>query len=309
MNALRGDAVAAALLLDAAFGEPPASVHPTVMMGRAISAFEQVALSPKNPIPARLSGLALVLALPALVYLCTRALLRTMPRGLRRPLEAALIFTTLSMRGLAEAAAAAERELKNGRLNNARKRVGEFVGRDTEGLSESEVARAAVESVAENTSDGVVAPMLYGSLFGAPGALAYKALNTLDSMVGYRNSKYEQFGWASARLDDLANFAPSRMTAVATAVFGGPAAFRAALRFGALTESPNAGWAEAAFAGALGVRLGGANYYGGVPRNGPILGDGRQPAAGDIPRAVTLMRRCCISLAAVAFLAGRAGRG
>lgn len=309
MNVLRGTAATAALLLDATFGEPPASVHPTVLMGRAISVFEQAALSPKNPIPARLSGLVLALALPTLFYLCARAVLRLTPRGLRGPVEAALISTTLSMRGLAEAASVVEHELKNGRLNEARERVGEFVGRDTRDLSETAVARAAVESVAENTSDGVVAPMLYGSLFGAPGALAYKTVNTLDSMVGYRNSRYEQFGWASARLDDLANLAPSRATAMAAAVFGGPAVFRIVLRFGPLTASPNAGWVEAAFAGALGVRLGGANSYGGVPHVGPILGDGRQPAAHDIHRAVGLMRRCCVLLTVLVFLARRAGRG
>jgi adenosylcobinamide-phosphate synthase len=309
VNALRGDAAVAALLLDAAFGEPPATVHPTVMMGRAISVFEQVALSPKNPIPARLSGLALALALPTLVYLCARAILRLVPRSLRWPVEAALISTTLSMRGLAEAAVAVERELKNDRLNKARERVGEFVGRDTKDLSETGVARAAIESVAENTSDAVVAPMIYAFLFGASGVLAYKAVNTLDSMVGYRNVKYEQFGWASARLDDLANLAPSRVTAITAAIFGGPAAFRTALRFGPLTESPNAGWTEAAFAGALGVQLGGANSYGSVPNDGPILGDGRSPVTEDIPRAVRLMRCCCVLLAALAFLAGRAGRG
>ena len=150
----------------------------------------------------------------------------------------------------------------------ARTQVGHLVGRDTGDLSESEICRAAVESVAENTSDGVVAPMLYGVLFGAPGALAYKAVNTLDSMVGYRQPPYEDLGWASARLDDLANLAPSRLTMLSTAAISGRPlrTLLTAVRYGPLTASPNAGMAEAAFAGALGVKLGGANTYGGVLR-------------------------------------------
>jgi adenosylcobinamide-phosphate synthase len=167
------------------------------------------------------------------------------------------------------------------------------------------VCRAAVESVAENTSDGVVAPMLYGLLFGAPGALAYKAVNTLDSMVGYRKGPYEDLGWASARLDDLANLVPARATAIAATLSGRPAtALRTARKYGPLTASPNAGWAEAAFAGTLGVRLGGGNTYGGVTREGPVLGEGRSPAPRDIRRAVALMRRCCALLALMGFLAG-----
>src|SRR5919106_1174661 len=170
---------------------------------------------------------------------------------------------------------------------------------------------AAVESVAENTSDGVVAPMLYGVLFGAPGALAYKAVNTLDSMVGYRQPPYEDLGWASARLDDLANLAPSRLTMLSTAAVAGRPlrTLLIAVRYGPLTASPNAGMAEAAFAGALGIRLGGANTYGGVLREGPILGDGRLPAPDDIGGAVRLMRRCCVLAGILLFLAERVFRG
>jgi adenosylcobinamide-phosphate synthase len=224
---------------------------------------------------------------------------------------AALISTTLSMSGLAEAAQKVETGLREGRLERARTRVGHLVGRDTGDLSESEVCRAAVESVAENTSDGVVAPMLYGMLFGAPGALAYKAVNTLDSMVGYRQPPYEDLGWASARLDDLANLAPSRLTMLSTAAVAGLPlrTLLIAVRYGPLTASPNAGMAEAAFAGALGIRLGGANTYGGVLREGPILGDGRLPAPDDIGRAVRLMRRCCVLAGILLFLAERVFRG
>ena len=293
-----------ALVLDALFGEPPAALHPTVWMGCATSTFEKRALELQNPGSRRLAGVALALSLPALVFLSAQTIIGLAPRRLRWSLEAALISTTLSMRGLGEVAGAVERELRAGNLEQARARVGHMVGRDSADLPAPEVARAAVESVAENTSDGVVAPMLYGLLLGAPGALAYRAVNTLDSMVGYRRNLYEELGWASARLDDLANLVPSRVTALVTAaVSGHPAAtWRTALRCGPLTKSPNAGWAEAAFAGALGLRLGGRNSYGGVVREGPFLGDGRPPEPEDIPRSVRLMRRSCGSLAAAAFL-------
>jgi adenosylcobinamide-phosphate synthase len=298
--------VAAALLLDAAFGEPPEHLHPTVWMGRVISAFEKRALRLKTPEARKRAGAVLALSLPGLVFLSTASALNAAPHGLRWVLGAVLTSTTLSMRGLAEAAEAVERELRAGRLEGARERVGEFVGRDTGGLSEAEVCRAAVESVAENTSDGVVAPMLYGLLFGAPGALAYKAVNTLDSMVGYRKGPYKDLGWASARLDDLANLVPARATVVAAALSGRPATvLRTARKYGPLTASPNAGWAEAAFAGALGVRLGGINTYGCVTREGPILGEGRSPAPRDVGRAVALMRRCCALLALMGFLVGK----
>ncbi len=299
-----GGEVTAALALDALVGEPPEPIHPTVWMGRAISAFERRAVGLKSSHARRLAGIVLAAAFPALVYLAARTFLGLTPRPLRPALGAALLSTTLSMRGLAVAAGAVERGLRAGDLERARMEVGEMVGRDTERLAASEVARAAVESVAENASDGVVAPMLYGLLLGAPGALAYKTINTLDSMVGYRRGPYEELGWASARLDDLANLVPARATALAVAAVSGRSTrtLVTAQRYGPLTSSPNAGWTEAAFAGALGLRLGGSNAYGGVIREGPVLGCGRSPRPEDIRRAVGLMRRCCGLLAGVAVL-------
>jgi adenosylcobinamide-phosphate synthase len=306
-----GGQVAAALLLDALFGEPPEGVHPTVLMGRAISAFERTALELENPIPRRLAGVAIALSLPTLVFVSTSKVLDAIPARLRWTMGTALVSTTLSMRGLADAAASVERALRERRLDDARNRVGRFVGRDTQNLSGPEVCRAALESVAENTSDGVVAPMLYSMLFGAPGALAYKAVNTLDSMVGHPQPPHKELGWACARLDDLANLLPSRLTAFAVAAVSGSPyrTLRIAYLYGPLTRSPNAGMAEAAFAGALGVRLGGTNTYGGVLRKGPTLGDGRLPDSDDIRRAVSLMRRCCVLLGLLALLRARAGRG
>jgi adenosylcobinamide-phosphate synthase len=311
MKSLRGREIAAALLLDAIFGEPPEALHPTVGMGRAISAFERGALAPKDPRARYLAGIVLALSLPALVYVSVRKLLDLAPTHLRWVFEVALITTSLSMRGLGAAAGAVERGLRAGDLEQARCSASEMVGRDTARLPAPEIARAAVESVAENTSDGVVAPMLYGLLLGAPGALAYRAVNTLDSMVGYRAYPYAELGWASARLDDLANLGPARITALlVAAVSGRPSrTLETARRYGPLTRSPNAGWAEAAFAGALGSRLGGPNAYGGVVREGPILGDGRPPGPEEIRRSVRLMRRCCAAFAGAAFLAGGPRRG
>ena len=311
MRALRTDAVAAALLLDALFGEPPEALHPTVWMGRAISLYESGALRSKNPRLRYLAGVVLATTVPTLVCVVVRGLLDLTPSHFRLALEAALISTALSMRGLGEAAAAVERELRAGDIEQARARVSEIVGRDTAALPSPEISRAAVESVAENTSDGVIAPMLYGLLLGAPGALAYKALNTLDSMVGYRSHPYAELGWASARLDDLANLVPARLTAlVVAAVSGQPLrTLVTARRYGPLTASPNAGWVEAAFAGALDSRLGGANVYCGVVREGPTLGAGPPPGPEEIERSVRLMRRCCALLAVVAVLAGTVLRG
>src|SRR5829696_750831 len=311
MRSGNGGQVAAALIVDALFGEPPETVHPTVLMGRAISSYENRALSLEGPWARRVAGVALALSLPALVFVSARKIPYIVPRSLRWPFGVALISTTISMRGLARAAEGVLRELDEGSLEGARARVGGFVGRDTGGLSQSEVCRAAVESVAENTSDGVVAPMLYGLLFGVPGALAYKAVNTLDSMVGHPQAPYEELGWAPARLDDLANLAPARITALTVAAVSGRPflTLRITRRYGPLTRSPNAGMAEAAFAGAIGVRLGGANSYGGILREGPALGEGRDPAPEDIGRAVNLMRRCCILLGILALVAGTARRG
>jgi adenosylcobinamide-phosphate synthase len=311
MRPERGGQVAAALLLDAVLGEPPETIHPTVLMGLVISAFEKRALRIESPKSRRLAGIVLAVSAPSLVFVSTRKILGVVPCKPRWMIGTVLLSTTLSMRGLAEAAGDVEHELREGRLEMARTRLGHFVGRDKDDLSESEVCRAAVESVAENTSDGVVAPMFYGAFFGAPGALAYKAVNTLDSMVGYRHPPYEDLGWASARLDDLANLAPSRLTMLSTAAISGRplSTLLTALRYGPLTTSPNAGMAEAAFAGALGVRLGGANTYGGVLREGPILGDGRLPVPEDIRRAVGLMRRCCVLACLLVFLAERVFRG
>ncbi|ADG89278.1 cobalamin biosynthesis protein CobD [Thermobispora bispora] len=198
--------------------------------------------------------------------------------------------------------------LEAGDLRAARERLPHLCGRDPSGLDAGELARATVESLAENTSDAVVAPLFWGAVLGVPGLLAYRAVNTLDAMVGHRSPRYARFGWAAARLDDLANLVPARLTAWLTVLLagtaGGSARGAAAVlrRDGHRHPSPNAGRCEAAFAGALGVRLGGANRYGERVEHRPELGDGPRPSAGDIRRAVRLSR--AVSLAAVVLAAG-----
>ncbi len=196
-------------------------------------------------------------------------------------------------------------------LDAARQILPSLCGRDPAGLNAAEIARAVIESVAENTSDAVVAPLLWGAVAGPPGLAAYRAINTLDAMVGHRSPRYLRFGWASARLDDAANWIPARVTAAlavacAPLVPGGDprAALRTVRRDGGHHPSPNAGRCEeAAFAGcALGVRLGGRNSYGGIAEARPELGDGRAPEPGDIRRAVMLARAVTVSATALAVL-------
>lgn len=298
--------IPAALLADAALGEPPARLHPTVWMGHAAAAFDRLGHRARSRTGRRLTGLAAALAVPAAAYALTAALLRITPRPLRSPAEVAVVSLALSMRGLAAGALAVEAALERGDLASARERAAEIVGRDTGGLCEAELARAAAESVAENASDGVVAPMLYAALAGAPGAMAYRAVNTLDSMLGYRRGVYEDLGLVPARLDDLANLVPARLTALGVAaVSGSPLrTLRVVRRYGGLHPSPNAGRAEAAFAGALGVSLGGDSYYGGELRGGEKIGVGPAATTGDIRRSVALMRRACVALALALWLAG-----
>jgi adenosylcobinamide-phosphate synthase len=188
------------------------------------------------------------------------------------------------------------------RLADARARLTHLVGRDTSRLAEPEVVRAAVESLAENTSDAVVAPLLWGAVAGVPGLLGYRAANTLDAMVGHRSARYERFGWAAARLDDLLNIPGSRLTAALAVLLGEDrrGAWRAWRRDGARHPSPNAGPVEAAFAGALAIRLGGTNVYGSRTEHRAILGDGRVPVRQDLHRARRLARRVGLAAAGIA---------
>ncbi|MDR7300832.1 cobalamin biosynthesis protein [Haloactinomyces albus] len=210
--------------------------------------------------------------------------------------------------------AAMARVLEEGEVEIARGRLGNLCGRRSEHLDAQELARASVESMAENTSDAVVAPLVWGAVAGVPGLVGYRAVNTLDAMVGNRGTRYRNFGWASARCDDIANLVPSRLAA-ALASLGAPVvggsvadAWRTWRRDASAHPSPNAGQIEAAFAGALGVRLGGRIAYGHAVESRPVLGRGRAAEVGDVARSVRLSRAICRAsgglAAGVALLAG-----
>ena len=216
-------------------------------------------------------------------------------------------WAVLGGTSLAREAQAIGRLLDDGDLAAARRRLPALCGRDPDRLDAAGLARAAVESVAENTSDAVVAPLLWGAVLGLPGLLGYRAVNTLDAMIGHHSPRYERFGWAAARLDDAANLIPARVTGLlaaglAPAVGGSPRhALRVLRRDGGKHPSPNAGRCEAAFAGSLAVQLGGQNVYHGRTDQRGLLGDGGPPDTADIARAVRLSR--LVSAAAVLLAA------
>lgn len=226
---------------------------------------------------------------------------------------AAATWIVLGGRSLARESEAIADDLAAGDLAGARLRVSNLVSRDPESLDANDIARATLESVAENTSDAVVAPLFWGAVAGIPGLLAYRAVNTLDAMVGYRNDRYRNFGWAAAKLDDLANWVPARIsgalaTAAAPLVGGRPAdALRAVREQAGHHPSPNGGVVEGAFAGALGVTLGGRNTYGGVEEDRGELGSGPPPRPADLIRAnrLAFAVSACAAALAVALAAVR----
>jgi adenosylcobinamide-phosphate synthase len=224
---------------------------------------------------------------------------------------AAASYVSIAGRSLCDAARAVGAALDAGDLEEARRRLPSLVGRDPAGLDEGELARAVVESVAENTVDAVVAPALWAVAFGARGTLAYRAINTMDAMVGYRSERYAHFGTAAARLDDVANWVPARVTGALVAVARPRSAAevaRVVRRDAGGHPSPNSGVAEAAFAAALGIQLGGLNRYGDRIEDRPRLGDGRPAEPIDIERACDLSRDCTLVLAGV-LSAGAVARG
>ena len=274
-----------AFLLDLAAGDPRWFPHPVVLMGKFISKSESLLWTGKAWRDL-ISGIAVSLALLALAVGATWALLyflTFLPPLIAFVLTAGLASTTLATRGLLDAITRIETPLRLGNLVEARENLGHIVGRDTSALNEDKVLRASLESLAENTSDGIVAPLFYLFLGGIPLAMAYKAVNTLDSMIGYRTERYFYFGRFAARLDDVANFIPARLTAllmvIATLLVKlnpGPA-LRVLRRDHANHLSPNAGYPEAALAGALGIRLGGPSVYFGKEVWKPTMGDDTTP--------------------------------
>lgn len=272
----------------------PARWHPVAGFGRTAAALERVTYADR-----RLNGVVHVTILVGAAALVAAG--RTGPVG-----TALATWAVLGGRSLDREAAAVQRLLEHGDLPGARQRLTHLVGRDTGDLDEAGVARAVIESVAENTGDAVVAPLVWGALLGAPGLLAYRAANTLDAMVGHHSPRYERFGWAAARLDDVLNLPGSRLTAALAVALGDDprGGCRAWRRDAGGHPSPNAGPVEAAFAGALGVRLGGVTVYAGRVEHRPVLGDGRAPDTHDLTRARRLASRVGVAaLAAVAPIA------
>ncbi len=269
----------AAFLLDLIIGDPRFSSHPIRWMGRAIILAEpQFRKIPVNPVFAGLLFASFLIFSTWCAAEIILLLAETAHSLFRTGLEIILVYFCVSARSLESAAMKVYESLEMNDLRGAKTNLSLIVGRDVENLSGNGVARATVETVAENLVDGVISPLFYAAIGGAPLALAYKMINTLDSMVGYKNAIYLEFGKASAKIDDIANYLPARVSAAVISFSAqilagkGATAFKIAIREGENHSSPNAGYPEATFAGALGIRLGGPNFYGGELVSKPFIG-------------------------------------
>ena len=300
----------AAALIEAAFGYAPSLLrrlgHPVTWMGALIGREERRLNPPSLPEARRWLNGILALARLLLLTLVVALLLQgvaawLLPAWLAVFVVAVAASTLVAQRSLYEHVAAVALALETQGLEVGREAVAKIVGRDPEGLDEAGVARAAIESLAENFSDGVTAPCLYGALLGLPGMAAYKAVNTADSMIGHLTPRYAAFGWGAAKLDDLLNLPASRLSALwlilAALLHGGASAGDAVAtvrRDARRHRSPNAGWPEAAMAGALGLRLAGPRSYHGALTDDAWIGEGRSEVdASDIRRALRLYRAAC----------------
>ena len=298
--------LAAGLLLGAALDAvlaDPRRGHPVAAFGAAASRAEAALWADRRG--RGITMVAVCLAPVAAAGLAGQVAAARRPAA-RVAVTGLATWAVLGGTSLAREAQAIGGLLDHGDLPAARRRLPALCGRDPDRLDAAGLARAAVESVAENTSDAVVAPLLWGAVFGLPGLLGYRAVNTLDAMIGHHSPRYERFGWAAARLDDAANLIPARVTGLlaaglAPAVGGSPRhALRMLRRDGGQHPSPNAGRCEAAFAGSLGVQLGGQNVYHGRTEQRGLLGDGGPPDAADLARAVRLSRLVGAAAAALA---------
>ena len=280
-------AVALGLLADLALGDPPTPLHPVGWYGAAMTRVERLLYRDSVTVGALHAGLGTTLAVVA---------------ASGCPSTAAATALCTAGRGLTGSAHAVATRLRTGDLAGARNLLPNLVGRDPSDLDEKEIVRAVVESVAENTVDAVVAPAAWALLAGSRGAFAHRGINTMDAMIGHRNDRYSRYGRAAARLDDVAAWLPARITALLVAGVR-PVRARAILRAvrtqAPAHPSPNAGVAEAAYAAALGVRLGGTNRYTGGIEERPTLGTGPQPCLHDISRATAITRDVTIALVAL----------
>jgi len=274
----------AGYLLDWIAGDPEWLLHPVRLIGKGVEQGERMLRRPSQmPAIELAAGGTLTFGLVAAVYFGTaEAIAWTNRRNTKLGFIAEMLlgWTCLASRSLHDEATAVVTTLEIGDISYARRRLARIVGRDTQHLDVNEISRAVIETVAESCSDGVIAPLFYMALGGVPLAMAYKAVNTLDSMIGHTDNRYFYFGKVAARLDDIANFVPSRLTALgisasASVVQGASptAALNTWLRDGMKHKSPNAGQPESAMAGALQVRLGGENFYAGEPVAAPLIGE------------------------------------
>jgi adenosylcobinamide-phosphate synthase len=290
-----------ALLLDAAFGEPKAVwsrwPHPAVVMGRVIGWADHRFNTGENR---RLKGAAVMAALAFAATILGNVMSAIPDSGILEILIAAVLLAQKSLVDHVRAVADALRLS----LGDGRRMVARIVGRDTAAMTEPEVARAAIESAAENLSDGVIAPAMFFLFFGLPGLLVYKITNTADSMIGHRTPRHEEFGWAAARLDDVLNWIPARVTALLIALTHGWTDAGPILRDAPLHRSPNAGWPEAAMAVALDVSLSGPRSYHGEKRDFPwVWPEGRDDIGPDqIDAACSALWRAWAALLAITVL-------
>ncbi len=303
--------IGAAFLMDFALGDPPSMPHPVRIIGAYISSFEKyLRRLAKSEFSTKVMGVLLLITTVGLSYLLPWYILK-LAGGINPYLyhivNILLMYTCIAARCLSDEGMRIYKTLEAGDLEKSRKMLSMIVGRDTGSLEVSGITRGAVETVAENTSDGVIAPLFYMFIGGAPLAMAYKAVNTLDSMVGYKNDRYLHFGCASARFDDVANYIPARLTGilmVLASMFLGldyKKSFQILIRDSRKHSSPNSGFPEAAAAGALGVQLGGTNHYFGKPVEKPTLGEPLRPLdRNDIKATVRLMYTTAI-LALILF--------
>jgi adenosylcobinamide-phosphate synthase len=302
-------ALALALMLDFWLGDPRWLPHPVRGIGQLITFFDRRL---NKGTYRRLKGIMAVMAVTGAAYIISLLVVKisySLSWLFGVVVEVILIFTTIATKSLQEAAWNVLMPLERGNMEQARRELSMIVGRDTENLDESEIVRACVETVAENTSDGITAPLFYAFIGGAPLALFYRAVNTCDSMLGYKNDKYREFGWASARLDDVVNYVPARLTAVVMVIVHSGKrfchCFRVLFRDARKTPSPNSGWPEAAMAALLGVQLGGTNTYNGIVSHRPMLGDPLVPLKKEhIRQAVRIMLVTVLSFAILLFLGG-----
>ncbi|MNC00625.1 cobalamin biosynthesis protein [compost metagenome] len=304
----------AAYVIDRIVGDPRNLPHPVIGMGKAITALERaIRRLWSRPQSLRRAGVLLPLCVAGGAWALTAILLWLLSYispWLVWIAEVWLISTTIASKGLKDAGMAVYVELQKGDLPAARKALGMIVGRDTTSLDAPEIVRGTVETVAENIVDAIISPLFYALIGGAPLAMAYRAVNTLDSMVGYKNDKYRDLGWASARLDDVANFIPARITALLLALCAGMLrldwrrCLQMVKRDAHLHPSPNSGYPESAVAGALGIRLGGENVYHGVASFRAYMGDPvRTMEPNDIIQTSRMMMLCSsifVGLCAVA---------